>query len=66
MFRGRNLSLPDFSESMLPLFRDFSSRHIVDVARSLLGKVLVRVVNDGVMAGFIVEVEGSDDSVSHA
>jgi len=69
MFRGRGLSLSDFSEAMLPLSRDFYSRYVVDVARSLLGKVLVRIVDEGIMAGLIVEVEayrGSDDPASHA
>jgi len=69
MLGRRSPLLPNFSEAMLPLPRDFYSRYVVDVARDLLGKVLVREVDEGIMAGLIVEVEayrGSDDPASHA
>lgn len=51
-----------------PLSRDFYARDTVTVAQELLGKVLVRVVNDTVLAGIIVETEGyrSDDAACHA
>jgi DNA-3-methyladenine glycosylase len=52
-----------------PLPRGFFERPIVDLARSLLGQVLVRLTHDGLVAGAIVETEaygGPDDLASHA
>jgi len=51
------------------LGRDFYERWAVDVAKDLLGKLLVRRINGRVLVGRIVEVEayrGSDDPASHA
>lgn len=52
-----------------PLPREFYSCYTVNVAKKLLGKILVRETNEGLMAGFIVETEayrGRDDPASHA
>ena len=51
------------------LNRDFYERWVVDVAKDLLGKLLIRRINDQILIGRIVEVEayrGSDDPASHA
>ena len=53
-----------------PIPREFYERHVVDVSRDLLGKLLVRIYNDNeVLVGKIVESEayrGQDDPASHA
>lgn len=52
-----------------PLPRDFAARDTVDVARSMLGQVLVHATSSGVRAGRIVEVEayvGPHDLACHA
>jgi DNA-3-methyladenine glycosylase len=55
---------------MKPLSRSFYVRYTIDVAKDLLGKLLVRRFSDGsYVAGVIVEVEayrGEDDPASHA
>lgn len=54
---------------MEPLPRNFYSRDTLVVAKDLLGKHLVRLLNDGNIVARIVEVEayrGSDDPASHA
>jgi len=51
------------------LGRDFYERWAVDVAKELLGKLLIRRIEGRVLVGRIVEVEayrGSDDPASHA
>ena len=51
------------------LGRDFYERWAVEVARDLLGKLLIRRIDGRVLVGRIVEVEayrGSDDPASHA
>jgi len=58
------------SFDMKPLSRSFYVRYTIDVAKDLLGKLLVRRFSDGsYVAGVIVEVEayrGEDDPASHA
>ena len=52
-----------------PLPREFYDREVVTVARELLGTVLLRASESGLVAGRIVEVEaylGADDPASHA
>ncbi len=52
-----------------PLPRKFYSQYTVNVAKQLLGKILVRETSEGIMAGIIVETEayrGRDDPASHA
>jgi DNA-3-methyladenine glycosylase len=53
----------------MKLTRPFYEQPTVDVARSLIGKYLVRRHPEGITAGRIVETEayvGSDDKASHA
>ncbi len=52
-----------------PLNRSFYARNTHEVAKELLGKVLVRIVNDVPLSGRITEVEsyiGEDDLACHA
>jgi DNA-3-methyladenine glycosylase len=52
-----------------PLPRDYYDQPVVDVARQLLGRILVRVADDGICAGRIVETEAylsKCDSASHS
>lgn len=54
---------------MKTLLRDFYKRDTVDVARDLLGKVLVRKIDTKVVSGIIVETEAyryKDDPASHS
>ncbi|MBC7225722.1 MAG: DNA-3-methyladenine glycosylase [Thermoflexales bacterium] len=54
---------------MPPLPRDFFARDTLQVARDLLGQVLVRLLDGERLSGRIVEVEayiGEDDLASHA
>src|SRR3954470_8026663 len=51
------------------LSADFYARPTLDVARDLIGKVLIHKTSTGVTAGAIVEVEayiGEDDPACHA
>lgn len=52
-----------------PLARAFYGRNTVEVARELLGKTLVRQLDDAILEATIVETEayrGRDDPASHA
>ena len=52
-----------------PLRRSFYERQTLDVAKDLLGKVLVRNIDGATVTGRIVETEayrGADDPASHA
>jgi len=52
-----------------PLSRDFYSRDSAQVARDLLGRILVHESSEGLTSGIIVEAEayyGEDDPASHA
>jgi DNA-3-methyladenine glycosylase len=52
-----------------PLPREFYDRDVVGVARDLLGQCLVRVADEGLVAGRIVEVEAylaQNDPANHA
>lgn len=50
------------------LAREFYARDTVEVAKSLLGKMLVRVMDCNILSGIIVETEAytRDDPASHA
>jgi DNA-3-methyladenine glycosylase len=51
------------------LARDFYEQPTVEVARQLLGKYLIRVTDEGILAGMILETEayvGPEDQASHA
>jgi DNA-3-methyladenine glycosylase len=51
------------------LSREFYARNTVDVARDLLGKILVRKIDKTLVSGIITETEAyrqSDDPASHA
>jgi DNA-3-methyladenine glycosylase len=55
------------NDSRLP--REFYARDTVDVARDLLGKMLVRKIGKNIVSGIITETEAyrqSDDPASHA
>ncbi len=55
------------SNSRLP--REFYARNTVDVAKDLLGKILVRRIGKNIVSGIITETEAyrqSDDPASHA
>ncbi len=59
----------DRRSSQKPLPRSFYARDVVEVARELLGKHLIRTGPDGVTVGRIVEVEAylaSGDSAAHS
>jgi len=49
--------------------RSFYARDTVDVAQDLLGKILVRQINDKTISGIIIETEAyryKDDTASHS
>jgi len=53
---------------MRPIPRSFYKRNTVDVAQDLLGKVLVRRINNKIVSGNIIETEAykyKDDPASH-
>jgi DNA-3-methyladenine glycosylase len=59
----------DVRDKPPPLERRFYDRDPVEVARAVLGKILLRETDDGLVAGRIVETEAylaSDDSACHA
>jgi DNA-3-methyladenine glycosylase len=49
-----------------PLPREFYARDTVDVAKELLGKLLIRVIDGRVLSGIIVETEAYKDSIDEA
>jgi DNA-3-methyladenine glycosylase len=51
-----------------PLPREFYARRTSEVARGLLGRVLARHTDEGMVAGVVVEAEayGPDDAANHA
>ena len=54
---------------MTPLEKSFYARNTVIVAKDLLGKTLVRKINNQIISGIITETEAyrfSDDPASHA
>lgn len=55
------------SASLAPIARDFYRRDPVEVAPDLIGNLLVRVIDEALLVGRIVEVEAydSDDPASH-
>jgi len=67
--KDNNVMGKSFYVKYTPLPRSFYERYAVDVAKSLLGKLLVRELEGRFLVGKIVEVEayrGIDDPASHA
>lgn len=59
----------EYKEYDVGLSRAFYEQPTIDVARQLLGKYLVRVTDDGLLSGMILETEayvGPEDEASHA
>ncbi len=64
----RATDLPETPLPLTPLARAFFARQVLEVARDLIGCVLVHQAADGQTAGLIVEAEAyaPDDPASHA
>jgi DNA-3-methyladenine glycosylase len=56
-------------EQLVPLEQEFYAKHTIDLARSLLGCILVKETQDRITAGYIVETEaymGPMDRAAHS
>ena len=61
--------VPAVSSPLVPLPRSFYEGSVLDIARAMIGKVLVHVLPDGPVAGRIVEAEayrGPEDLAAHS
>lgn len=61
--------MEDFSNNIVPLPESFFEQPTIELAKALLGCILVKETNEGITAGYIVETEayiGPDDRAAHS
>ncbi|MEO2074876.1 MAG: DNA-3-methyladenine glycosylase [Bacillus sp. (in: firmicutes)] len=61
--------MEDFSNNFVPLPDSFFEQPTLELAKALLGCILIKETNEGITAGYIVETEayiGPDDRAAHS